>query len=157
MSKLGDSRGSREEVFSVRSTTIFVDNLPFHIRKIWLYNLFSRFGIIRDLFIPTKRSKITGKNFAFVRFSRVEDAEAAISKTKDSWYWDRKLVVKFARFLRDVDVQDPQRSFNRNYTINSKSWKQNSQFSKGFPFNFKSSQWKPNAQSSPFKGVSTVE
>lgn len=113
--------GSRKEIYSQRSTTVFVDNLPDPIRKIWVYNLFSRFGKIRDLFIPVKKSKITCRKFGFVRFFRVEDAEMAIETVKDSWYWDHRLVVKFARFLRKEDGQGNQTHFNNH-------WKQNQQF-----------------------------
>lgn len=72
------SRERRVGDYSDPSATVFVDNLPFQIRKIWIFNLFSRFGKIRNIFIPHKRSKITGQSFAFVRFLKVEDAEAAI-------------------------------------------------------------------------------
>lgn len=114
--KLGFQRmGLRNEDYPQHSSTVFVDNLPDHIRKIWVYNLFSRFGKIMDLFIPNKKSKVSGKSFGFVRFSRIEDAKIAIEKVKDSWYWGNKLVVKFARFLRKVDEQGYQRNSSFNY------------------------------------------
>lgn len=83
--------------------TIFVDNLPIQIRKIWVYNLFSRFGKIKDIYIPFKKSKVTGRKFGFVRFSNSEDASLAISRVDKSWRWDHLLVVKYARFLKNQD------------------------------------------------------
>lgn len=47
------------------------------IRKAFFYNLFIRFGEIRQTFIPNKRSKITGKRFGFVRYVSNKDAEHA--------------------------------------------------------------------------------
>lgn len=138
-----------------RSTTVFVDNLPHQIRKIWVYNLFSRFGALRNIFIPNKSSKITGQDFAFVRFTRIEDAEAAISNINNSWYWGQKLVVKFARFLKKDDTIDPQMSSYKN-SFNSKPyqwkqipqihWKQNHQIHHS---NLHAKKWPQNQSKSP--------
>ncbi|KAF7152496.1 hypothetical protein RHSIM_Rhsim01G0127900 [Rhododendron simsii] len=67
---------SRDRGFEIFS--LFIDNLPKDTRKIWIYNLFSRFGKIRDLYIPNKTSRITGQKFGFVRFgNRMEAVNAA--------------------------------------------------------------------------------
>lgn len=54
-------RQDEKEDLSQGKRTLFVDN-------VWLYNLFSKFGKIRDLFIPSKKSKITGQSSCFIRF-----------------------------------------------------------------------------------------
>lgn len=141
------SRGRREDGSTDKYTTVFVDNLPSQIRKIWIFNLFSRFGKIRNIFIPNKKSKIIGQNFAFVRFLRIEDAKAAISNIKDSWYWNHKLVAKFPSFLRKEDVQNSKRSPIRN----PRDWMQNTQHNQG-TFNNKCNHWKQYPQLQPFKG-----
>lgn len=79
-------------------TTLFVDNLPEEIRNVWVKNLFSKYGRVRDIFIPNNRSKITGMRFGFIRFARKDESVTAITKTNDTWVWDQKLVVKMARF-----------------------------------------------------------
>lgn len=79
-------------------TTLFIDNLPDDSSSVWVRNLFSKFGRVRDLFIPSKKSKITGLRFGFVRFGRRDEAISAIAKASGLWIWGNKLVVKLARF-----------------------------------------------------------
>ncbi|KAI8562171.1 hypothetical protein RHMOL_Rhmol03G0014000 [Rhododendron molle] len=86
----GESGGA---IFSV-----FVDNLPIDIRKVWIYNLFSKYGRIRDLYIPNKKSKITRNQFGFVRFGSRTEAQRAADEVNDSWVWGHKLVANMARF-----------------------------------------------------------
>lgn len=95
-----------------KSTNLFVDNLPEQIRKIWVYNLFSRFGKIREIFIPNKKSKISGRSFGFVRYFQFEDANKAVNEVNDSWYWGLKLKVNFAKFQRNKNEHSPNRNFN---------------------------------------------
>ncbi|KAI8570602.1 hypothetical protein RHMOL_Rhmol01G0048300 [Rhododendron molle] len=80
-----------------------MDNLYDEIPKTWIYNLFSRFGKIRDIYIPNKRSKITGRRFCFVRFEVNREAEQAITRTAGIWVRDLKLVVKIARFMKKTE------------------------------------------------------
>lgn len=89
--------------FNQGIATVFVDNLPNDIQKIWVYNLFSKFGRIRETFIPNKKSKITGQSFGFVRFVCSKEAAIAIAKTNGLRCWNHKLVVKFAKFLIGKD------------------------------------------------------
>lgn len=64
----GFTRGSEgvQNFVQGEFSTVFVDNLPFEIRKVWIFNLFSKFGVIREPNIPLKRSKISRNRFAFV-------------------------------------------------------------------------------------------
>lgn len=80
-------------------TTLFVDNLPLSIRKIWVYNLFTKFGKISEVVIPNKRSKVTNQQFGFVRFFSRKDALAAINYTNGCWVWGHKLTVQIAKFV----------------------------------------------------------
>ncbi|KAI8536896.1 hypothetical protein RHMOL_Rhmol10G0292300 [Rhododendron molle] len=88
------------EIFS-----LFIDNLPKDTQKIWIYNLFSRFRKIRDLYIPNKTSKITGQQFGFVRFGNRNEAIKAAEEINGSWVWGHKLVVNLARFQRQKQHQ----------------------------------------------------
>lgn len=103
----------REEPRIPKSSTIFVDYLPHRLRKIWVYNLFSKFGKINHVFIPNKKRKISGQSFEFVRFNRFSDATRAIANTNNSWVWGHRLAVKFARFLKKEDLQENNFSGNR--------------------------------------------
>lgn len=90
----GERKREREEWGN--SITLFVDNLPVDIRKIWLYNLFSKFGRVIDSYIPIKRSKISGNWFGFVRYAYKKEAMLALEKTDGLWIWNHSLVVNTA-------------------------------------------------------------
>ncbi|XP_058219925.1 multiple RNA-binding domain-containing protein 1-like [Rhododendron vialii] len=94
------SKHRRQMVDSNNSMiTLFVDNLPEDVSQRWVSHLFNKFGVVKDVFIPGKRSKVfTGKAFAFVRYDCAVSAEMAISKTNGVWIEDRKLFVKTASF-----------------------------------------------------------
>lgn len=69
--------------------TLFVDNLPQDVSRNWLRKTYSKFGFVRDAFIPLKRSKVTGRNFWFIRYGNENSAENAIKKTNGIWIEDR--------------------------------------------------------------------
>ncbi|KAL7245687.1 hypothetical protein ACSBR2_000922 [Camellia fascicularis] len=46
--------------------TVFVDNLPDFLDPKGLYTLFTKFGVVKDVFIPFKRRKATRSRFGFV-------------------------------------------------------------------------------------------
>lgn len=112
----------RERVDEV--TSLFIDNLPKDVRKIWVYNLFSRFGKILELFISNKTSKINGQRFGFVKFGTRKEAYQALEGVNDcSWVWNYK--INIARYLKvternsynnqqKVRYEDIQSSQNRN-------------------------------------------
>lgn len=112
-------------------TTLFVDNLPDDSWSVWVRNLFSKFGRVRDLFIPNKRSKITGMRFGFVRFARRDEANMAIAKANGLWIWGNKLVVKLARF--EADKGDLQGKY-MNVSVNKKEWGVYNEFRKDEAF-----------------------
>ncbi|KAL7177055.1 hypothetical protein ACSBR2_030391 [Camellia fascicularis] len=58
--------------------TIFVDNLPESMDLKGLYTLFTKFGVVKDVFIPSKRRKATRSRFGFVRYDCPATAKAAI-------------------------------------------------------------------------------
>ncbi|GAB2289630.1 hypothetical protein Dimus_023938, partial [Dionaea muscipula] len=61
--------------------------------------MFAKFGVVKDVFIPRKRS-MTGKRFGFVRYDCFMVAEAAIQKTNGIWIFDKELKVKVFEFHR---------------------------------------------------------
>ncbi|XP_057472861.1 uncharacterized protein LOC130761391 [Actinidia eriantha] len=81
-----------------RVATVFVDNLPKDVWKVWLYNLFSRFRKIQSIYIPNKKSKLSGNKFGFVRMGSPQEAIRAIKEMNGLWIWGRTLVANIARF-----------------------------------------------------------
>lgn len=82
--------------------TLFIDNLPEFTSQAWLRKFFTKFGVVKDVFIPQKRSKVTGRKFGFIRYDCAVSADLAISKSNGIWLGDRKLFVKFASFNQNV-------------------------------------------------------
>ncbi|KAL7203606.1 hypothetical protein ACSBR2_016802 [Camellia fascicularis] len=96
-------RGKSEAGRKVDSTvvfTVFVDNLPYSLDPKGLFNLFGKFGVVKDVFIPQKRRRITNTRFGFVRYSCEVAAKVAVQKAHGLWVDDKKLGVKFAEFER---------------------------------------------------------
>ncbi|KAL7175952.1 hypothetical protein ACSBR2_029510 [Camellia fascicularis] len=58
--------------------TVFVDDLPEEMNPKGLFSLFSKFGVVKDVFIPAKRRKATRLRFGFVRFDCAVAAGLAI-------------------------------------------------------------------------------
>ncbi|MCI45342.1 RNA-binding protein 25-like [Trifolium medium] len=65
-----------------QATTFYFTNFPEEVHPQELKHRFSRFGEIVDFFIPSKTNKF-GKQFGFVRFRGVEDAELIEAKMKE--------------------------------------------------------------------------
>ncbi|GMP74524.1 hypothetical protein CsSME_00031927 [Camellia sinensis var. sinensis] len=96
-------RGKQEARKSVGSAvvfTVFVDNLPNSMNSIGLFNLFGKFGVVKDSFIPQKRRRNTNTRFGFVRYSCEVAANVAVQKADGLWVDDKKLFVKLAAYER---------------------------------------------------------
>ncbi|KAH7866466.1 hypothetical protein Vadar_020749 [Vaccinium darrowii] len=92
-SRLGGFIDSRKPLIS-----LFVDNLPEDTSQSWLKMMFNTFGVVKDVFIPEKRSKATGNRFGFIRYDCPVSADLAILRTNGVWLDDKKLFVKLAAF-----------------------------------------------------------
>lgn len=102
-----------EEVF-----TLFVDNIPEARDNLWLARLFSRYGVVRDAFIPNKRSKISGSKFGFIRFSNRGDVHRAMDKLNGIWVDDKRMHVKEASFNQNSNRGDKERIVRRKEGVN---------------------------------------
>ncbi|GAB2285716.1 hypothetical protein Dimus_039720 [Dionaea muscipula] len=80
-----------------RMITIFVEDLPKRMDQRAFQKMFNRFEVVKDAYIPRKRSK-EGKRFGFIRYDYMVAAEIAIQKTNDLWIDDKELMVKRAEF-----------------------------------------------------------
>ncbi|KAL7165260.1 hypothetical protein ACSBR2_041030 [Camellia fascicularis] len=65
---------------STRFFTVFADNIPNSVNPKGVYNLFSKFGLVKNVFIPQKRRKLTNTRFGFVRFDCPMAAKVAVQK-----------------------------------------------------------------------------
>ncbi|GAB2289348.1 Serine arginine-rich splicing factor 2 [Dionaea muscipula] len=77
--------------------TIFIEDLPDSFTPIDFHRMFDKFGVVKDVFIPRKRSKM-GRQFGFVRYDCSVAAYVAIQKTNGVWIQDKELKVKYADF-----------------------------------------------------------
>ncbi|KAL7264041.1 hypothetical protein ACSBR1_002073 [Camellia fascicularis] len=93
-------QGSRREDNHPGIHTLFVDNLPRSMDPKGMYNLFKKFGVVNDVFIPQKRRRFTASRFGFVRFGCQVAASVAVKKANGLWVDDKVLVVKSADFGR---------------------------------------------------------
>ncbi|KAL7224649.1 hypothetical protein ACSBR1_026011 [Camellia fascicularis] len=94
-------QGARWEDNHPAIHTLFVDNLPRSMDPKGLYNLFKKFGVVNDVFIPQKRRRLTASRFGFVRFGCQVAASVAVQKANGLWVDDKVLVVKSADFGRE--------------------------------------------------------
>ncbi|KAL7196128.1 hypothetical protein ACSBR1_036196 [Camellia fascicularis] len=81
--------------------TVFVDNLPNLMNPKSLFNLFTKFGVVKDVFIPHKRRRVTNTRFGFVSFDCIVAATIAIQKANCLWMDDKALEVKHADFGKE--------------------------------------------------------
>ncbi|GAB2290013.1 hypothetical protein Dimus_024310 [Dionaea muscipula] len=87
--------GGSEGLFAV-----FVDDLPDAMEPGELHKMFAKFRVVKDVFIPRKRSR-TGRRFGFVRYDCSVAAEVDILQTNGIWIHDKELKVKCADYARN--------------------------------------------------------
>ena len=61
------------------SFIVFVDNLPSSTTKSWLWQIFQFHGEVVDIFMSWKKRKHSNSPFAFVRFSKLIEAQVVIN------------------------------------------------------------------------------
>ncbi|OMO64598.1 hypothetical protein CCACVL1_21648 [Corchorus capsularis] len=86
-----------------RLHSVFVGNLHWRATLGILWKTFSDFGVVVDVFIPTRTSfgcRDDGSRFAFVRYKRKEEAEKAIEKGNGLSVGNRSIIVRKATQCR---------------------------------------------------------
>ncbi|KAL7163175.1 hypothetical protein ACSBR2_039302 [Camellia fascicularis] len=86
-----DCGGKENEIFN-----IFMDNLPESMKPKGLIMLFTKFGIVKDVFIPMKRRKLTGSRFGFIGYGCRVSRDVAVQKANGIWIENKELKVKKA-------------------------------------------------------------
>ncbi|XP_028061620.1 uncharacterized protein LOC114265048 [Camellia sinensis] len=94
--------------------TIFVDNLPRSMDAKSLFKLFSKFGVVSDVFIPFKRRRVSNSRFGFVRFGCPVASDVAIQKANGLLVDDKVLAVNMASYDRNNRVIQSQRRVQNN-------------------------------------------
>ncbi|GMQ10313.1 hypothetical protein CsSME_00053366 [Camellia sinensis var. sinensis] len=84
--------------------TIFLDNLLESMDPKGLYNIFTNYGIVKDVFIPNKRRKLTQSRFGFVRYACPVVANMAVQKAHGIWCDNRALKIKVADFVQGKEA-----------------------------------------------------
>ncbi|KAK5786882.1 serine/arginine-rich splicing factor SC35-like [Gossypium arboreum] len=95
MASAGGENGDRSCRKELR--TVFAYNISDSMHWKGLWALFSFHGNVVDTFISAKRSK-EGKMFVFVRFSKCEYAQRAISRLDGFVMLAKKIWVKMAKY-----------------------------------------------------------
>ncbi|KAH7833255.1 hypothetical protein Vadar_004538 [Vaccinium darrowii] len=94
------SQGNLGNQFSTgegSSLTVYVDNLPNGVGVPWFYKFFSNFGLIKDVYLPLRRSKRTGFRFGFVRYESFKEAQQARAKASGIRIGKKFLIVERAK------------------------------------------------------------
>ncbi|KAL7257814.1 hypothetical protein ACSBR1_004012 [Camellia fascicularis] len=112
--KVGSQRGDTNEGVLI---TIFVDNIPDSMDSKGLFNLFQKFGPVKDVFISGKRRKASKSRFGFGSYDCEVAAWVAIQKADGLWCGNKALRQKPRRLSRG----DEGRVDNR--WVHSKKWK----------------------------------
>ncbi|KAL7265657.1 hypothetical protein ACSBR1_003444 [Camellia fascicularis] len=89
--------------------TLFVDNLPESMASRKLYDLFNMFGVVKDVFIPQKRRKLTYTRFGFVRYDCSITADVAEQKANGLWVDDKSLSVKITEYGKGIEDRQRQK------------------------------------------------
>jgi len=84
--------------------SLLVLNVTFRTRSAELRPLFQKYGEVRDCYIPRSRDTGDSRGFAFVRYSKREEAEAAIEHVNNAVVDGREIIVQFAKFGRQDAV-----------------------------------------------------
>nr|GEV29367.1 hypothetical protein [Tanacetum cinerariifolium] len=106
---MGDRRSSnsKEDLTMKISKSGFVVNFPDHFSARDLWNVCTAYGNVNDVYIPLKKSK-AGKNFAFVRFLKVENLDRLVGNLCTIWIGRFRLHANPVRFQRETRASNAQ-------------------------------------------------
>nr|GEV15597.1 peptide chain release factor APG3, chloroplastic [Tanacetum cinerariifolium] len=91
------------------SCNIFITNFPAYFSSKDLWNTFSKFGTVLDVYIPNKVSK-QRKRYAFSSFKKVSNVDSLISSLRSVWLGSFHLYDNVARFNRGTKTSNSQKS-----------------------------------------------
>ncbi|MED6185862.1 hypothetical protein PIB30_061104 [Stylosanthes scabra] len=83
-----------------RLAMLFVDNLPKHVTKRFLYWEFGRYGSVVDVYISRKKRKTKSCPFAFIRYDAYGGAVRAREGLHGSFMVGKPITVKVSMYER---------------------------------------------------------
>lgn len=89
----------RNEAIKRFTTNFYFSDFPEGWKISDMWTCFGAFGLVADVYIPTKRAK-NDNRFRFVRFKRVRDEVGLENRLKDIQLGDHNIFIKLARFRR---------------------------------------------------------
>lgn len=107
--EIAEPKKGGELVGKTKSTKLLVKNVPFEASRSELRELFSAYGSLKSLRLPTKSVLTTTGNkstrgFAFLEFTTHAEAERAMEALKHTHLLGRHLVIEWAKEGDGVDV-----------------------------------------------------
>ncbi|KAL7263129.1 hypothetical protein ACSBR1_001331 [Camellia fascicularis] len=117
LNQRGRQGGWRKES-NTRLFTIFVDAIPSSMDSKMVYDIFRKFGVVKDVYIPQKRRKVRNTRFACVRYDCEVATKIAVQKANGIWVEDTQLEVKHADYgketlkIKDHNHPNPKGSLN---------------------------------------------
>ncbi|KAI8913436.1 hypothetical protein EDD86DRAFT_187584 [Gorgonomyces haynaldii] len=87
---------------SEKSTKLMVRNIPFEASKKELKELFSSFGKLKTVRLPTKFNG-QHRGFCFVDFATITEAEQAMDQLSATHLYGRHLVIEYAKEEESID------------------------------------------------------
>ena len=85
---------AREKSQKTMGIKLFVGGISYEVSEEELVKLFSKYGKLRDVHLVTDRETKKSKGFAFITFSKKNDADKAISELQGHDLKGRKITVK---------------------------------------------------------------
>jgi hypothetical protein len=82
-----------------RTTSFFITNFPVDTNASDLWNLFSKYWKVGEVYIPNRLDR-SGKRFGFARFEDVDDRERLLEKLENTWIGTYKLRANLPKFRR---------------------------------------------------------
>lgn len=90
----------------LNTISFFFSNIHDDVKGTELWKVFGDCGKVKDVFIPSKRTK-EGKGFGFVRFADEDNTEELLCKLDQIWLHSTKLKVNVSRFKRVLAGEKP--------------------------------------------------
>ncbi|CAO2826367.1 unnamed protein product [Amaranthus hypochondriacus] len=100
-------RGPREPTFPSAVTkhggvvSLFLDGIPRKASRFNLLRIFSKVGVVADIYISTKLRKNRPDYFGFVRFYHIQAARRAVMSFDGMFVCGSKISVSMARYFKD--------------------------------------------------------
>jgi RNA recognition motif-containing protein len=79
-----------------------VDNLPYDTRPEDLKDVFSKYGEVKDIYLPKDRASGRPRGFAFVRYAEQSEADAAVAAEQGAMLLGRPVTLEIAKYGKET-------------------------------------------------------